>query len=116
MTQFSSHPARLRNPPNDATAYMLATHMVSFVRLFAETLAEEYVAVGYLYELVPTSREDDCFGVIGKVPAFVRNGGYPERTFLPSKTRGHGTTPLRVKEDIEGSSSEQWGLKIALLG
>ncbi|GFT23438.1 hypothetical protein TNCV_2016951 [Trichonephila clavipes] len=48
--------------------------MVSFVCLFAEILAGEYAGVGYLYELVPTSREDDRFGVIGKVLAFVRNG------------------------------------------
>ncbi|GFU92861.1 hypothetical protein TNCV_2080071 [Trichonephila clavipes] len=34
--------------------------------------------------LVPTSREEDRFGMIGKVLAFVRNGRYPERTFLPS--------------------------------
>ncbi|GFU40841.1 hypothetical protein TNCV_2466501 [Trichonephila clavipes] len=27
---------------------------------------------------------NDRFGVIGKVLAFVRNGRYPERTFLPS--------------------------------
>ncbi|GFW61426.1 hypothetical protein TNCV_346741 [Trichonephila clavipes] len=40
------------------------------------------MAVGYLFELVPTSREDDRFGVISKVLAFVRNGRYPERTFL----------------------------------
>ncbi|GFW58180.1 hypothetical protein TNCV_2743241 [Trichonephila clavipes] len=40
--------------------------------------------VCYLYKLIPTSREDDRFGVIGKVLAFVRNGRYPERTFLPS--------------------------------
>ncbi|GFV68982.1 hypothetical protein TNCV_3247561 [Trichonephila clavipes] len=73
-----------RKPPSDATAYLLASNMVSFVLLFAETLAGEYVTVGYLYELVPTSREDDRFGVICKVLAFVRNGRYPERTFLPS--------------------------------
>ncbi|GFT74358.1 uncharacterized protein TNCV_539171 [Trichonephila clavipes] len=58
--------------------------MVSFVLLFTETLAEEYVAVGYLYELVPTSREDDRFAVIGKVLAFARKGRYTERTFLPT--------------------------------
>ncbi|GFX46588.1 hypothetical protein TNCV_4550271 [Trichonephila clavipes] len=28
------------------------------------------------------SRQDDRLGVIGKVLAFVRNGRYPERTFL----------------------------------
>ncbi|GFV99611.1 integrase catalytic domain-containing protein [Trichonephila clavipes] len=33
---------------------------------------------------VPTSREDGRLGVIGNVLAFVRNGRYPERTFLPS--------------------------------
>ncbi|GFX15321.1 hypothetical protein TNCV_3302501 [Trichonephila clavipes] len=60
--------------------------MVSFVRLFTETLAGEYVVVWYLYELIPTSREDDRFGMIGQVLAFVWNGRYPERTFLPSQT------------------------------
>ncbi|GFX81480.1 hypothetical protein TNCV_143301 [Trichonephila clavipes] len=51
--------------------------MVSRVHLFAETLAGEYAAVGYLYELVPISREDDRFGVTVSVlafPSYVRNG------------------------------------------
>ncbi|GFV16216.1 hypothetical protein TNCV_3379801 [Trichonephila clavipes] len=53
---------------------MIATNMVSFVRLFAETVPGEYVAAWYTYELVPTSREDDRFGAIGKVLAFLWNG------------------------------------------
>ncbi|GFV59510.1 hypothetical protein TNCV_4791281 [Trichonephila clavipes] len=40
MTQFSSRHVRIMQPTtSDATAYMLATNMVPFVRLFAETLA-----------------------------------------------------------------------------
>ncbi|GFV10582.1 hypothetical protein TNCV_1659561, partial [Trichonephila clavipes] len=67
------------NPQSDATAYMLATNMVSFVHLFAETLAGEYVAVcRYPYELVPTSRDDDRFGVMVSDACFIlrtfRNG------------------------------------------
>ncbi|GFX76523.1 hypothetical protein TNCV_3162411 [Trichonephila clavipes] len=38
--------------------------MVSLVRLLAETPLGEYVVLWYLYELVPTSCEDDRFGTI----------------------------------------------------
>ncbi|GFW99243.1 hypothetical protein TNCV_3010111 [Trichonephila clavipes] len=64
LTQISRYFSKSSHT-SDATAYMLATNMVSVVRLFAETLVGEYAAVGYLYELVPASREDDCFDVIG---------------------------------------------------
>ncbi|GFT78631.1 probable RNA-directed DNA polymerase from transposon X-element [Trichonephila clavipes] len=45
--------------------------------------------------VLPTSREDDRLGVIDNVLAFVRNGRYSERTFLPSK----GTVILRSVTD-----------------
>ncbi|GFW97699.1 hypothetical protein TNCV_1424631 [Trichonephila clavipes] len=106
MTQLNHHTntAILKlSRTNDATAYMLATNMVSFARLFAETLAREYVAVRYLYELVPTSREDDRLGVIGSVLAFVRNGRYPERTFLPSDSSSTAIHTRSICRDSKSS-------------
>ncbi|GFX17192.1 hypothetical protein TNCV_2857151 [Trichonephila clavipes] len=79
--------------------------MLSFVRLFDETLAEEYVAVGFLYGLLPTSREDDRFGVISYVLAFVRNGRYPEQTFLPSKSKLPHNRVIRYACDLKTQKS-----------
>ncbi|GFX03203.1 hypothetical protein TNCV_1700871 [Trichonephila clavipes] len=46
--------------------------------------------------VIPTSREDDRFGMIGKVLAFVRNGRYPERTFLPSHATSNSEAPQQM--------------------
>ncbi|GFU30174.1 hypothetical protein TNCV_3625101 [Trichonephila clavipes] len=48
MTQFSSRLTQimqLKTVTRDATAYILTTNMVSFVCLYAEKLAGEYVVV-----------------------------------------------------------------------
>ncbi|GFV11767.1 hypothetical protein TNCV_977561 [Trichonephila clavipes] len=50
-------------------------------RCWYGTNAHSKVALGCI---LPTTREDDGLGVIGKVLAFVRNGRYSERTYLPS--------------------------------
>ncbi|GFW69941.1 hypothetical protein TNCV_1403941 [Trichonephila clavipes] len=54
------------------------------VRLVKKTQERKSSTCYLLITKVPTSREDARFGVIGKVLPFVRNGRYPERTFLPS--------------------------------
>ncbi|GFT00037.1 integrin alpha-PS1 [Trichonephila clavipes] len=69
LVQISSYFSKLSHT-SDATAYMLATNMVSCVHLFAETLAENLCSGGYLYELVPTSHEDDRLGMMVSILAF----------------------------------------------
>ncbi|GFU05390.1 hypothetical protein TNCV_3290511 [Trichonephila clavipes] len=84
---------------------MLATNMVSFVRLFAESLAGGMWRGDIYINQYQTPREDDRFGVVDKVLACGMEGTQIE-SFLPTITFRHvsSNSRSRVRTIEEGVS------------
>ncbi|GFW47710.1 pol polyprotein [Trichonephila clavipes] len=88
-----------RNSPSNATAYMLATNMVSFVRLFPETLAGESAELVYDKTLrlpgeffIETKAASDPVQFVERLRAYMQH-------LQPQPTRSRVRRPLQAPYD-----------------